>query len=239
MSGTTDRERTPTTDAEWARDTDRRLDEAEQPEATRAGEWTLSTQDGTGNLMACHEDGGCVLVAEKPPSDADPDGLHEVPPEQIPEHKAPRIKVKGGIKTLANVTSTVYNVWNTTADFEEAVGQWTHDATNITIPEDGDYDVMVFMPWASNATGARALDLRKNGTLIDQDKRAAPSSWEVYTRIVNTFRFVRGDVLSIAVWQDSGANLNCGGANFGDAWAMLVIKKIADADIIAHDAGTL
>lgn len=240
MSGNTERERQPETDAEFARDVDRRLDESEQPESARCGDWTISTEDGTGNLIACHVDGGCILIGEKPPAGVDPDGLHETPPEKIPEHKTPRIKVKGGAKSIGTGSLTTYDVWNTTVDYEEPPNTWTHDATNFTIPLDGDYLFIVFMPWTAVANGERSLEIRKNGTIVDLDLRPpATTARAQYNRIVETFRCVVGDVFHVRLFQDSGASVSAGGANFGDAWAQLSIVRLADADIIAHDAGTL
>lgn len=71
-------DRPPQTDAEWARDTDRRITNVEHPEALRAGGWVISPEEGTGDLIASHVDGGSVRLAEVPASDADPDDVQAV-----------------------------------------------------------------------------------------------------------------------------------------------------------------
>lgn len=63
----------PRTDAEWARDTNRRLANVEQPDAARAGPWVLSADAESGDLIASHVDGGSVRLAKVPSSDQDPD----------------------------------------------------------------------------------------------------------------------------------------------------------------------
>lgn len=249
-------ERVPQTDAEFARDVDRRLDNAEQPTTLRAGEWTLST-DGQGNLIGAHSNGGIVTIAKKPPEGSDPDSEYVEPPVVIEEHKTPRLKIKGGIKSIANNSMTVYNAWNNgagSADIEEPAGTWTWDGTNITIPEAGDYLVVVFMPWASNINWSRYLELRKNGTVVEVDKhmtgatadknnvvnQTAGAQWEAYCKVTNLFRCAQGDTFQVAVWQDSGATVNCGGPNAGGQdWAQMMVLRVADSDVPKHDAGEL
>lgn len=58
-----------------AREFDRRLDSQDNKEAIRAGSWTLSTEPNTETLIACHADGGCVPVVEKPPAGQAPDDV--------------------------------------------------------------------------------------------------------------------------------------------------------------------
>jgi hypothetical protein len=243
MSGSTERERQPTDDAELARELDRRIDEAEQPESMRCGEWTISTDDA-GNLRGCHSEGGCVTIAEKPPAGTDPDGEYIEPPEIVPPHLTPRIKVKGGVFSVTTGGGAkTYNVWNTAVDFEEPAGTWTHDATNFTIPVDGDYTVKVFMPWTAVLAGERSLELRKNGTIVDLDTKlgtiSPAAAKNAYCRIVQDFRCVAGDVFQVGIYQDSGASVSAGGANFGDAWAQLSIIRLADSDVPEHERGTL
>lgn len=66
-------DRPPRTDAEWARDTNRRLSDVEHPDAARAGPWVLSADAESGDLIASHVDGGSVRLAKVPASDTNPD----------------------------------------------------------------------------------------------------------------------------------------------------------------------
>lgn len=66
-------DRPPRNDAEWARDTNRRLANVEHPDAARAGPWVLSADAESGDLIASHVDGGSVRLARVPASDTNPD----------------------------------------------------------------------------------------------------------------------------------------------------------------------
>ncbi|MGW5147522.1 hypothetical protein [Rhodococcus koreensis] len=66
-------DRPPQTNAEWARDTNRRLDGLENPNAMRAGPWVMSADQESGDLIASHVDGGSVRLAKVPASDQNPD----------------------------------------------------------------------------------------------------------------------------------------------------------------------
>lgn len=235
-------ERTVTTDQELVREIDQRLDEQENPTSVRAGEWTLSTEDGTGNLMACHSSGGCVKIAVKPAEGTDPDSEVIEEPEVVEAYIAPRFKVKGGIQNIPNNAATLYATWNNgsgTADIEEPLGVWSWTGSTITIPEAGDYMVAVFVPWANNVSGTeRSMEVRRAGTIVDLDNRPVANGY-AYNRIVNMFRFAQGDSFEVRVYQNSGVALNCGGPNFGDAWAQLSVFKVGTADVAQHERGQL
>jgi hypothetical protein len=51
------------TDAEWARDVERRLKALERASAMRVGQWTI-TQQGNGSLWALGDDGRQVRLAQ-------------------------------------------------------------------------------------------------------------------------------------------------------------------------------
>ncbi|MGW5514241.1 hypothetical protein [Nocardia africana] len=75
MSGTAEPVRQPKTDAEWARDTSRRLDSVENPTSQRVGEWVFSTS-AEGHLIASNVNGGSVIIARRPEGgENDPDAI--------------------------------------------------------------------------------------------------------------------------------------------------------------------
>ena len=51
------------TDAEWARDVERRLQSLERATTMRVGQWTITTQ-GQGSLWALGDDGRQVRLAQ-------------------------------------------------------------------------------------------------------------------------------------------------------------------------------
>lgn len=77
MSGSTDPVAAPTDNAEWARQTDQRVNALENSASVRVGAWVLSTSDD-GNLIASHSDGGSVVLAKKPAGgETDPDAIED------------------------------------------------------------------------------------------------------------------------------------------------------------------
>lgn len=248
MSGSTETERQATSDEELAREFDRRLDEQENPTSIRAGSWVISTEPATESLVAHHDNGSGVKLADKPPEGTDPDALTEPPPPaQIPLHKTPRIRKTGAIFSNSHNANQVYTAWNTVA-FEEPAGAWVHDGSTITIPEDGDYMVTVVMPFANRNVGGRMLALQLGGNDIDRDTRNAErpnpalpapdgGTGELTPRIAGVWRFTRDNQLRCVVWQFSdNTALFCGNASFGAAAAQWTITKIADADYPEHPA---
>lgn len=65
----------PRSNQEWARNTEKRLNQAEHPASSRMGDWVLSTDPSTGNLIASYVNGGSVVLVEPPEGGLDPDAV--------------------------------------------------------------------------------------------------------------------------------------------------------------------
>ncbi|MGI5216246.1 hypothetical protein [Nocardia sp. CA-290969] len=131
MTGTTERKDPPRTDAEWSRDTERRLDLAEHPDSVRCGEWVLWT-DQDGNLAGSHRDGGSRILATRPPSGVDPEA---VTVQALPSITAVRtglqsIPASGGPVIFDGISNQIGD-WGTGGGLAPAV----------VAPETGPYDV--------------------------------------------------------------------------------------------------
>ncbi|MCB8914025.1 hypothetical protein L612_007800000030 [Rhodococcus rhodochrous J38] len=74
MSGTA-KVKPPKDDAEWARNTQRRIEQIEHPSSTRIGPWVLSTSQESGALTASHVNGGAVVLANEPEGEGDADAV--------------------------------------------------------------------------------------------------------------------------------------------------------------------
>lgn len=72
MSGTA-KVKPPKDDAEWARNTQRRIEQVENPASTRIGAWVLSTDPESGNLIASNVNGGAVVLANQPEGEGEAD----------------------------------------------------------------------------------------------------------------------------------------------------------------------
>lgn len=72
MSGTA-KVKPPKDDAEWARNTQRRIEQVEHPSSARVGPWVISTDAESGALIASHVNGGAVVLANEPEGEAEAD----------------------------------------------------------------------------------------------------------------------------------------------------------------------
>lgn len=225
------------TDAEWARETDRRVAGMETPEAQRVGPWVLSAQQGTGKLIASHVDGGSVLLASPPPAGegADPDALVEPPePEAPPGPDDWALSTcgvrRGSFQTFANATwaAIVFDVVDWDHRRKESAAQ--ADGTGIVIRETGIYTVDAAARWQSNisasSAGHRLMAMTVNGTNVAVDQRV-PAGAESGLRIVRTLYLAAGDVIRVNAWQNSGGNLSLDTTGFGgNTWPSLCANMV-------------
>ncbi|MFR9773026.1 hypothetical protein [Nocardia sp. SC052] len=131
MSGTAEPVTPPATDAEWARDTTRRLESLENPTSVRVGPWVLSAST-EGHLVGSHVEGGSVILARKP-------GAGENDPDAIED---PIAATLGATRTAEqNIgTSGAAVIWDGTA--VEVGGDWTRGQTmfdSVVVPKTGAY----------------------------------------------------------------------------------------------------
>lgn len=124
----------------------------------------------------------------------------------------PRCRVRNSANiAVANTTNTII-----TFDTEEFdVGGMHSTTTNtgrITIPTGGDgtYLVGCHASWAANATGARSIYIRLNGsTLLVPDTKPASSATVVERMGCSTIaKLVAGDYVEVIAYQESGGSLN-------------------------------
>lgn len=132
MSGTTDPVSAPTDNAEWARQTDQRINSLENSSSVRVGAWVLSTSDD-GNLIASHSNGGSRVLAVKPPDgETDPDAIEDAANPSVCATRVTPFAVPaspGGVVRFDGVSS-------------ENGGNWTggkNDFDSIIVPVPGSY----------------------------------------------------------------------------------------------------
>lgn len=158
MSGTA-RVKPPRNDAEWARNTQKRLDQVENPASTRVGQWVLSTEADTGNLLASFVNGGSVVLAKAPEPGGNPDDVTGTEP-------FPSLKLKRTANQEIDNNTTVNVSWDT---LDRNVGGWNATALpveTITVPEAGLYLVIFKLVFtASNAKFNKGV-IQVNGTPV-------------------------------------------------------------------------
>lgn len=74
MTGTA-KYKPPRNNQEWARNTEKRLNQTEHPNSSRMGKWVLSTDPATDNLIASYINGGSVVLVAPPEGGLDPDAV--------------------------------------------------------------------------------------------------------------------------------------------------------------------
>ncbi len=134
MSGTAEAVRPPKTDAEWARDTSRRIEQVENATSVRVGPWVLSTSPD-GHLIASNVEGGSTILAQKP------EGVENDPDAVVDATVNPAVCVTlAGSQTLPAAGATV--VFDGTR--LQVGGDWTGGRANfdsIIVPVSGVYKV--------------------------------------------------------------------------------------------------
>lgn len=152
MTGTA-KVKSPKSDQEWVRNTEKRLGQTEHPTSMRAGAWVLSTDPDTGNLIASHVNGGSVILSAPPVVTADPD---------VVSTNFPHIKLTRSTNQncLANTATPV--IWEFV---DELSTGWNHvvPGTDITIPTSGVYLVIYNLYWVGTSALVTRASLLVNG----------------------------------------------------------------------------
>ncbi|MCM6774966.1 hypothetical protein NDR87_26335 [Nocardia sp. CDC159] len=202
MTGTTEKKTPPRSDQEWARDIQQRVDNVEHPTSLRAGDWVLSTQEGTGSLIASHVDGGSVVLAKKPESTEDPD--------KVADSGLPFVKLVRNLLQSAAANTVTPISWNAVV---HQTGDWniTAPASTIIIPTDGIYLVLFRLMWETNGQTTTKAIVTVDGTAV-MTQEFNPHNTETWWQseyTSDTFPFNAGQVLTCQAYS-GGTTRNFG-----------------------------
>jgi len=188
------------TDAEWARNTEKRLNSVENPTSMRVGEWVLSTDAQTGNLIAGHVDGGSVILAKKPAASQNPD--------EIVDSKTPFIKVERQQNQSDARGSAIAVIWDTVIAQTRDWG-FTAPGTDLEIPVGGVYRVNFHLAFlnASSATN-KAIFQVNNEVVAAQEFVQNTAYCGMY--VSDTFQFNAGDVIVCAAYVSGSGTMDFG-----------------------------
>lgn len=124
MSGTA-KVKPPKDDAEWARNTQRRIEQVENPSSTRIGAWVLSTDPESGNLIASNVNGGAVVLANQPEGEGDADTVTS-------EYSAVKVERRTNLTGSGHFPIVWDTVVTSTSDWSVSEG-----STELSVPSDG------------------------------------------------------------------------------------------------------
>lgn len=216
----------PKNDAEWARNTEKRLNAAENTTSIRVGEWVLSTSADTGNLIASHVDGGSVVLAVKPAASANPD--------EILDSAEPYIKVERQ-QNQAEARGSVHLVqWDTVAS---QTAEWGFSApgTDLDVSENGIYEIIFHLAFLNSSSAVHKGLVYINGSAVmaQELNPHVDDPWYVGMYLADTFALNSGDIISAGAYVSGSGTFDFGtsGADAGVHTSMsirLISKRESD-----------
>ena len=110
-------------------------------------------------------------------------------------------------QTISDSTATAVS-WNS-EDYDVG-GLWAGgNPTRFTLPDAGKYIYQATVQWAANATGARKIEIRENGTtFLQTNEEPAEASNVRSQQVIGTNDFAATDYVELIVTQFSTGNLD-------------------------------
>lgn len=186
-------QRPPQDDSEWARLTQRRLERLENPTTQRIGGWVLSQEEGTGDLLASHVDGGSIRVARVPQAIDDADTV-----------TSGSLHIKLRHSSTASASPIVWE----SSDF--AVGSWglTTPTDTVTVPTTGVWTVNLVVTQVTQNSSDRTGWITVNGNRMVEVTQSWGDVLAVAAQstiiITDSFLLTEGDLIQ------AGANFPYG-----------------------------
>lgn len=202
MSGTA-KVKPPKNNAEWARNTEKRLNQTENPTSTRVGNWVLSTHPDTGALIASNVNGGSVVLAEQPKPSDDAD--------QVSGTTFPHIKVERQLNQVGNRGTTSLILWDTVVS-QTKDDKWGFAPTgsDIVVPEDGTYLCTLHVAF-KNASDVRNIGMFMIDGVIRMAQEYNPSdAWFQAMYMVDTFPLIARSVITAGAYVEGSGTFDVG-----------------------------
>ena len=216
MTGTAE-VKPPQTNAQWARNTDRRIQSVEHPTSSRVGPWVFSTDDNTGNLIASNINGGSVIIAEPPPGGVDPDAISTT--------GQPFLRV-ARVNPLSIPTVTLTNItWDSV---QTSIGGWQYTApgTDLVVPRVGLYEVKLNIYSTAGISAQTAFAININGSAFTV-REPGITETVMAAGISDVLRLGAGDVLNGQILITSGSGYNIGVSPRGpNAYTSMTVTRL-------------
>lgn len=200
MSGTAN-VKPPKNDQEWARNTQKRIEQVENPTATRVGEWVLSTHADTGNLIASHVDGGSVVLAIKPAASQSPD--------EVADNTVPYIKLERQQNQQENRGSVALVQWDTVASQTRDWG-FSAPGTDIDIPVNGVYEIKYHLAFLNASSVVNKAVLMVNAVVVGTQEYDPSDAWWCSFYLCDTFTLNSGDIISCGAYVSGSGTFDFG-----------------------------
>lgn len=202
MSGTA-KVKPPRNNAEWARNTEKRLNQTEHPTSQRIGDWVLSTYPSTGDLIASNVNGGSIILAGKPVPSDDADA--------VATQGQPFIKVQREQNQQGNRGSTVLVLWDSLIYQTEEWG-FVPTGTDIVIPEDGLYLCTYHLAFlnASNVTNKAVFLINGVVKMAQEYDPHNDTSWYQAMYLAEPFPLNAGDIISCGAFVSGSGTFDFG-----------------------------
>ncbi|WP_228044544.1 hypothetical protein [Rhodococcus pyridinivorans] len=188
----------PKDDAEWARNTQRRIEQVENPASTRIGAWVLSTDPDTGNLIASNVNGGAVVLANQPEGEVEADAISS-------EYSAVKVERRRNQSGSGYVPIAWDTVAHSTPDWSVSEG-----SSEIAVPSDGLWLVTCHLQSPSTTGSTCKSRLNIGGTPVMSGWFTPYTATEVSIYMSEPFQMTAGTGVSLYGWLTGGANFTWG-----------------------------
>lgn len=199
MTGTA-KVKTPKSDAEFARNTQRRLEQVEHPSSARVGNWVLSTSPETGDLIASNVNGGSVVVANEPEDGGDADVVASGWSHLRLSRQNPQTMTLGAHNAVE---------WDTvdtqTSDWSVASG-----SSSIVIPATGIWLINFRLLFRVASTALHECSIMIDGSMRSADRDQPGTAYEPALSCTETFSLSEGSEITATAGKAGSGNFTIG-----------------------------
>lgn len=189
------------TNAQWARNTQKRLDQVENPSSARVGPWVLTADPDTGDLLASHVNGGAVVLANPPVNTEDADSVasQEIPFIKL-ERQANQVGTRGTPKAVE---------WDTILSQTESWG-YTEGSPDLAIPKDGLYLVHYSLSFLNSSNAVNKAMFTIDG-VVEMSQEFDPSdAWYQSFYLSEIFALSAGSVVQGMAYVSGSGSFDFG-----------------------------
>lgn len=203
MTGTA-KVKPPKNNAEWARNTQKRLDQVEHPASARIGAWVLSTDPDSGDLIASNVNGGAVTLANPPVAGEDAD--------TVTSSGLPYIKVERQTNQSGSRGTPVDVIWDTITAQTPEWG-FTANSSAVAIPQDGTYLVCYHLAFRNSSNVVNKATLSLDGVAKMAQEVNPSDAWFCSFYMSETFDLNAGSIVTCQAYVSGSGTMDFGASS--------------------------